>query len=412
MAGITPRDLPVGTQLTSNNSGYNGHQVLTRVAGGYRAEGGALTWEFDDKGRFLRASDTNGHWVTAERNANGQLKTLKDDLGATIQLDLDASGHLLRAISSSGITIRYRFQGSQLVYSKDSRGNEYSYAYDDRNNMVRIGYSDGSELVVAYDAFEQLEGTRIVRDRDGSLTRYERYGSNDPAAMHIGLMVESRGADGAVTSHSKEETIYRIKQSGTGRYVYQEIAEEDGESSSTTYDEANHPLEIKKNGRRTVFRYDGNGRLIYREDPATVQELAYASIGKVSRARLASVNPDGVMTDRMVATYKYDAHANLKTADTGDGLHIELGYDAQGRIVSMKSRGDKAKTGELHLEYPPGSWHPTQITAVGVGSLRVTYDAGGEIVNSVSEGGRPVALKVQSMFSALLDALRPAGVSF
>jgi YD repeat-containing protein len=411
VAGITPRDLPVGTQLTSNNTGYNGHQVLTRVAGGYRLEGGGPTWEFDDKGRFVRVSDANGHWVTAERNANGQLKTLKDDLGATIALDLDAGGHLVRAISSNGITVRYRFQGAQLVYSKDTKGNEYSFAYDDRNNMVRVGYFDGSELVVAYDPVEQLEGARLLRDRDGSLTLYERYGSNDAAAMHIGLSIEGRAADGAVVSRVREESIYRIKRSGTGRYVHQEIAEEDGSSSTTTYDESNHPLEIVKNGARTVFRYDDKGRMTYREDATSTQELTYASVGKVSRAQITSRDAEG-KTHKTTVDYRYDARANLKAADTADGVHIELGYDKEGRIVSMKGRGDKATAGELRLEYPAVSWHPTRMTAVGTGSIRVTYDANGEIVNTESEGGRAVALKITSMYGALLDAIRPAGVRF
>jgi hypothetical protein len=52
------------------------------------------------------------------------------------------------------------------------------------------------------------------------------------------------------------------------------------------------------------------------------------------------------------------------------------------------------------------------MTAVGTGSIRVTYDANGEIVNTESEGGRAVALKITSMYGALLDAIRPAGVRF
>ncbi len=412
VAGITPRDLPVGTQLTSHNSGYGGHQVLTRVAGGYRVEGTGLIWEFDDKGRFARASDPNHHFVAAERDAKGQLKTLKDDLGATFQLDLDANGHLVRAVSSSGVTARYRFEGSCLVYSKDSKGNEYEYAYDDRHNMVRVGYSDGSELVVAYDPFEQSEAVRLVRARDGGLTLYEHYGLNDPAAMHIGSSMEVRNASGALVSRDREETIYRLKPGGNGRYVYQEIAEEDGASSSTTYDEANHPIEIVKNGARTVFRYDDKGRMTYRADATTLQELAYAGAGKVSRARLASLDERGVMTDRMIATYRYDARANLTTADTTAGVHIALGYDGQGRIVSIKSRGDAAKSGELHFEYAPKSWHPSKISVAGTGSIRVTYGADGEIASSESEGGRAVALKITSLFGALLEAIRPAGVKF
>ncbi len=412
VAGITPRDLPVGTQLTSNNSGYGGHQVLTRVAGGYRTEGSGRAWDYDEKGRFSRVTDANHHWVMAERDASGQLKTLKDDLGASIQLDLDESGHLVRAISSNGITIRYRYQGVELVYSKDSKGNEYSHAYDHRHNMVRVGYTDGSELVVAYDPLEQLEGTRLVRDRDGTLTLYERYGANDPAAMRVGSSTTVREASGAVVSHTREETIYRLKQSGAGRYVYQEIAEDDGSSSNVTYDESNHPLEIVKNHDRTVFRYDDKGRMTFREDAATIQELAYAGVGKVSRARLASRDSEGVAIDRMVADYRYDKRANLTAADTADGVHITLGYDAQGRIVSMKSRGGKATAGELRFEYPEGIWHPARITAVGLGSVSVMYGADGEIIKSVSDGGRQVALKITGMFDALLTAIRPAGVKF
>jgi len=412
VAGITPRDLPVGTQLTSHNSGYGGYQVLTRVAGGYRTEGKGQVWEFDEKGRFARASDANHHSVTAERDAKGQLRTLKDDLGATFQLDLDADGHVVRAVSSTGATARYRYQGSHLVYSRDASGNTYVYAYDERYNLVRVGYSDGSELVVAYDPMEQDEATRLVRARDGGLTLYERYGSNDPAAMHLGSSMEVRAPSGAIVSRDKEETIYRLKAGGNGRYVYQEIAEEDGASSSTTYDEANHPLEIVKNGARTVFRYDDKGRMTYREDATTIQELAYAPIGKVSRARLAAHDERGVMADRLVATYRYDARANLTTADTSAGVHIELGYDREGRIVSMKSRGGKETSGELHFEYPTGSWHPAKITVAGTGSVRVTYDAAGEIVHSESEGGGAVSLKVTRLFGALLDAIRPAGVRF
>jgi hypothetical protein len=93
-------------------------------------------------------------------------------------------------------------------------------------------------------------------------------------------------------------------------------------------------------------------------------------------------------------------------------VHIEIGYDKEGRIVTLKGRGNKASSGELRMEYAPGSWHPAKLSVPGTGAIRVTYDGDGEITHTESDGGREVALKVTSLYGALLDAIRPAGVKF
>jgi hypothetical protein len=90
---------------------------------------------------------------------------------------------------------------------------------------------------------------------------------------------------------------------------------------------------------------------------------------------------------------------------------MDIAYDAQGRISSLKSRGSKP-AGELRFEYEEKSWHPTKLTAPGIGSLRVTYNASGDITHTESDGGREVALKVTGLFGVLQDAIRPAGVKF
>jgi hypothetical protein len=47
-----------------------------------------------------------------------------------------------------------------------------------------------------------------------------------------------------------------------------------------------------------------------------------------------------------------------------------------------------------------------------VGSIRATYDEAGQVTHSESDAGHAVALKVTSLYGALLEAIRPAGVKF
>ena len=53
---------------------------------------------------------------------------------------------------------------------------------------------------------------------------------------------------------------------------------------------------------------------------------------------------------------------------------------------------------------------PTSITLRGGGTIKVEYDANGEIASVNSDGGVAMALKVTKTFQSLLELVRPANV--
>jgi len=99
-------------------------------------------------------------------------------------------------------------------------------------------------------------------------------------------------------------------------------------------------------------------------------------------------------------------NGELARIEDSAGSWIDLKYGAANKISTMTSSDGKS----LRFEYNTGG-KPTLIDVKGIGALRVTYDADGEIDEVDSEGGSKVALQVNRAFNQLMALAQRASGS-
>ena len=100
-----------------------------------------------------------------------------------------------------------------------------------------------------------------------------------------------------------------------------------------------------------------------------------------------------------------DKNGQLMRAKTSDGKGIALLYDAQGRIAKMIDQDKR----QIVFKYSTMS-KPSEIVQEGVGSIQVSYDKSGNIMDVKSKGGRQIAISVAAAFQNLLEIIKPAGI--
>jgi YD repeat-containing protein len=416
---VTPRELPVGTRLTSNRFSY---QYIIKTLNGYRRtfDNGRME-DYDPKGRLIRISDRNGNWIELSYKSDDENRRptlITDNLDHKIQLTYNDRGLVQTADGVRGqkpIRAIYKYnQRDELVYSRDVDGNAYAYQYDaaGRSDLVAIGYSDGTVMAMTYYSSEEHENIRSVEDRDGGWTTY-MYTLRTPLDYEI--RVEDHGSSGKLLSTSKHH--YYLKREKDGEeWTYRMITDLDGYWTDTTYDECcGLPIRIETKEGVTSFEYDDKGRVTRKETAAEITKLKYEEqIGKVVRVEkhLKSQQDEGKWYD-----YGYDDKGNLTKVTYSEGKGgsksktIKLTYDDHGRIETMNS-GEHT----MRFAYNKES-KPSVISIQDIGAISVSYSEDGSIqaVRTITgtAGGLAetrVSLEITRIFQELLDAIRPAGV--
>jgi YD repeat-containing protein len=401
---LRSRDVPVGVRLSSRRFSY---QWLLRMPGGWlRALDDGRRQRFDARGRLERVSDANGNFIELSYGANEKPEALVDNFGRSIRLEYGARKLVSRAVADDGRghvrEASYLYNASdELVTSVDTDGNRHRYEYDDRHNLRRIGYADGTDLSVAYFTRSRHENVRLVKDTDGSVTRYA-YDTDPRDPGHRTIAVDEYGREGDVLSQATWEYFNRRRANGA-EWLWRMVQTRDERRHETTYHErCGEPVEIVRDGERGTFEYDEQCRLTRKETPTEVTELAYAAVGKVSRVVRRSADEPGIVRQ---VDFEYDDRGNLLRASNSDGQRVALTYDATGRIATV--RLDEKVAG---FEYDHNS-KPVRITLTGGKEIRVRYSPGGEIEKVESPGGPASSLEVISVIQTLTEIVRPAGVS-
>lgn len=86
------------------------------------------------------------------------------------------------------------------------------------------------------------------------------------------------------------------------------------------------------------------------------------------------------------------------------GKKINMTYDSHGRIASIIDQAKKM----VKIDYEERFGRPSVVTRPGLGTIKVTYKASGEIDKVNSNEGPTVAMQVASTFNNLLDIISPA----
>ena len=393
--------LPIGTVVWSQRFSF---QYITRTRGGYvRAREGREEHFDAATGKLLRVVDRNNNFVALTYGPSGRLDRIVDNDGRFMKISSNIRGFVERIDDDRGRSATYEYNDvDELVRSRDVDGNAYAYEYDRRHNMQTIRYDDKTTMEMVYAGRDLHENIKEVKDRDNSRTSYD-YVVDPKDRGHYKIAVDVRGADGRAISKSVYEYFIKHDERGS-EYTARMITDLDGDVTDTTYQrDGGLPVVITHGGETTRFAYDERGHVTRKETPTELTELTYdPQVDKVSQVKLQRKGS----SERDDSRFEYDPKGNLRRAEDSHGHSVRLEYDEHGRISTMTNQENK----RLEFTYNRQS-KPEEIRLVSVGSIKVAYNADGEIKKVESPEGRTVSLAVTTLFQELLDIIRPAGVS-
>ena len=384
-----------GTVLYSSDRGPQ--ELFVTQTGYRRVHTDGKVDLFNNEGQLIKVSDKSGYFISFNYK-NGNVDSIKDSQAKQIFFSWYPDGLVKEVWSAGDKKALYKYQDSDLVYSKDVGDNTYEFGYDKSHNLNSIVYSDKTKLKIDYDL--KTFFVSEVADRNGEVTKY-KYGS-DPQRPddHYWTIVTKNGFDGKPVNNRYEYEI-RAKTDGS-RYTYRILTEINGIRTETIYADNSLPVKIARGTHVTNFEYNKQGLLTKKSSTkGDFVNIEYDdTINKIKKV----VNNDGT------TNFDYDAKGNLVKAANNQGKTVFLIYDTKGKISKMVDQESKDSRRVLAFRYN-ALGKPVEIEMEKVGKINVAYDNYGEIKKVESSAGHKMALQVTQAFQNLLTIVKPAGVN-
>lgn len=393
-----------GTTLYSNERGIQ--KVIVSKSGYERHSNSGKKEYFDKKGNLKKIKEKNGYAVEFKYK-KGKLHSLKDSQAKQIFFKWNSNNKISQLWSGGDAKASFKYDGDNLVYSKDIAGNQYKFVYDKSHNLTKVVYNPVRFKGEKEDAMVMKYEPKTffiseITDRNGEKVEY-KYGSNPKNAdNHYWTNVTKKGFSGKKVTNKYE---YEIKNRPDGSsYTYRIYTKINGIKTETIYSECcGLPLKIARGKHVTNFEYNDKGLLTKKQSTKGdfVQIKYDKKLNKISE----------VKNNRGWTKFKYDKKGNLTTAKNSKNKAVKLIYDRKGKITKMVDKNIKTnKTRTLTFKYN-ASGKPVEISMTKVGKINVAYDNYGEIKRVESKAGHKMALQVTQAFQNLLSIVKPAGVN-
>jgi len=399
-------DVAKGTKLYSNQRGI---QEVEVVADGYvRTSNDGRVEKFNKNGQLEKVTDKNNYAVQFTYK-NDKLESIRDSHAKQIYFSWNSNGKVKEMWSQGDSKSEFKYNGQDLVYSKDISGNEYEFSYDKNHNLTKITYNPKRKKGEEEDSMQMSYSPKTyyvtsITDRNGEATKY-KYGAADKNPEdHYWTEVTKVGFNGKPVTNKYE---YEIKTRPDGsRYTYRIETKINGINTETVYSECcGLPLKIARGKHVTNFEYNDDGLLVKKS--STKGEFVQIEYDK----KLKKISK--VVNGKDWTAFKYDGKGNLVEAKNSKGKAVRLIYNLKGKITTMLDKyqkNGKEVTRSLSFEYNTLG-KPKVIKMDNTGQITVKYDNYGDIKRVESKSGHKMALQVTQAFQNLLAIVKPAGVN-
>ncbi|USD66892.1 CHAT domain-containing protein [Vibrio sp. SCSIO 43136] len=298
-----------------------------------------------------------------------------------------------------GYLSTYYRSAADIYYAMDDFANaakqiqNYSDINPDNTNVLQIlvqNYRDHLPNTAAYRyGYEMIRRDPYNGDKVNALASDALYWGTGTAAIALKLLNDARSRGVVVSKKLEQKALSDLGDHLAGFLSYRY---DSAISSSLRYvgwfdsmrkealaGEGNIVRQRDNNGLAEVEIVLPNGEVYIQRDDPIIGKPVYMSRG-------ASFLEIG-----------YDLRGNLASINNANGDSVELNYDLNNSITSMKT-----PTTEMLFRYNALN-KPVEITLVGMGTLRVEYDEEGEITRTFSEEGHKMALRITQSFQSLLS---------
>jgi len=371
---------------------------------------GKLASLFDRKGRLTTLFREDGGQVMI--NYAGQSIEIRNQASRTITLSMPLDRYFRHVVSSletdSGDSVHYvHGQSGHLlaVYShKHSHEQErLNYWYGEGGLLIQIRSDhDDDDAVIRY----QADANKVAFYQKSSGEIFHYYYNRLRTAQGV-RQIKAYERGGYPGHESRRQIIYTMPETSDGQLRVSVRRIISGALNETVhYATDGLPEEIRRNGRVTTFQYAPETRLLVRKQtPDETIILSYAKhIRKIAHVRKIRSDRSETWT-----TFRYNDHGDLIFAENAAGKKVRLAYgtsgDQAGKLIRLNN-----DIADISFTYN-NIGETSLISVHGIGSIRVTYDADGEIDQVHSDQGHEVSLKISQAFQSLLSLVKPAGVS-
>lgn len=397
--GLKPRTQKTGTVYLANGSETD--RIVFSGEGYDRQLPDGTRQKFDRSGQLTHLYDRNGNFLRFNY-ANGLISEVLDNSGRKLSLSYYPNRRVKSITAPGGLSAHYKYSGEDLVEVKNAWNNTYTYAYDGLHNLTQIGFPDKTKKTLTYDT--SRDWVTSFTDRNGCKETYTyKLSEADPQNQYSSSA--SRVCDGKVVNNSKHEFWHRTRSDGK-KFLHRVRTSHKGEVLDIVYHEVfGKPITVSRNSVVERFEYFANGLLKAKHTPTQSMTFAYENpFRKVSTVVTQLKNEKGKTTRTVRTLFSYDKKGNLEVVRNSTGQVVRVQWDNRGRMSKII---DQARR-EVHIQWNETVGKPAVITRPQVGSIRIQYNASGEMTNVRSDGGPVVAAQISTAFNELLEVISPA----
>ncbi|HFZ8854937.1 TPA: RHS element core protein [Salmonella enterica subsp. houtenae serovar Rough:z4,z23:-] len=328
---------------------------LKRVIKEEKADGSAITREFDNAGRMVATTDAAGRKTEYRLNiGSGNVTEIVASDGRSVRFSYNDQRQLISTTSTDGLRSQQEFDGlGRLTQEKSRSGDITRYFYDNPYSELPSAIEDatGSKKSMTWSRYGQL---LTFTDCSGYETRYEynRFGQVTALHQEEGISqyraYDERGRFISQKDAAGRETRYEYSMAGDLTTVIYP----DGSRQTTHYDAAGHPVSttedgltrqmeydpagrvtrlVNENGASTAFTYDLMDRLTQQTGfDGRTQRYHYSATGQLVRSE----------DENLVTLWHYDASDRLTHRTVNDEPAEQWQYNERGWLTELSHLSD------------------------------------------------------------------------
>ncbi|MGW4647865.1 RHS repeat-associated core domain-containing protein [Kitasatospora sp. NPDC004289] len=352
-------------------------------------DGGTESWEWDGEGNLLRHTDPSGG-VTVHTYTHFDLpasRTAPD--GSTHTFAYDTELRLVQVTNPQGLSWTYRYDPvGNPVSETDFDGRTLAYEHDAAGQLTARTTALGGRIAFTRDALGRVVG----KDAAGVVTSYafDPAGRLRSAQSPTSRLERDYGPDGT-TAETVDGRRTVVRYDAEGRRTARRTPA--GVESHWTYDAVGNPVGLAFAGRAVTFARDASGREVGRgwQSGLSVRQT-WDGARRLSSQLVEQGGPGGALVQRR--GFGYDVRGGLVGVEDHLAGPRTFELDAAQRVTAVRARGwteayayDSA--GNLtEAEWPaalagseaagPRSYQGTRLTTAG--AVSYTHDAAGRVV--------------------------------